>query len=68
MTTPVPPAPQQSAEVPGELTDEQILAALGSITHEVPKRLPPGWLKFARAIEREVRRTAASNTEKASEE
>lgn len=36
------------------LTDERILAALGSITHEVPKRLPPGWLKFARAIEREV--------------
>jgi hypothetical protein len=38
-----------------ELTDEQILSALTSITYEVPTRLPPGWLKFARAIEREVR-------------
>lgn len=36
------------------LTDEQIIAALGTITHEVPNRLPPGWLKFARAIEAAV--------------
>lgn len=34
------------------LTDEQISAALAQVTHEVPCRLPPGWKKFARAIER----------------
>ena len=34
------------------LTDEQILQALQSVTNEKPKRLPPGWVKFGRAIER----------------
>ena len=34
------------------LTDEQVLAALASITNEPPRRLPPGWKWFARAIER----------------
>lgn len=48
------------------LTDERILAALGSITHEAPKRLPPGWLKFARAIEREVLAHAGVTAEPAS--
>ena len=33
------------------LSDEQLLAALGSVTHEVPARLPVGWKNFARAIE-----------------
>jgi hypothetical protein len=43
---------------PAMLTDEQILTALASIAHEVPARLPPGWSKFARAIEREVAKAA----------
>lgn len=34
----------------GELSDEEILAALRSITNEPPVRLPPGWKNFARAI------------------
>ena len=33
------------------LTDEQILSALSTITHEPAKRLPIGWLRFVRAIE-----------------
>jgi len=41
------PAPQ----APVALTDEQILAALRSTTNEPPVRLPPGWVRFARAIE-----------------
>ena len=34
------------------LTDEQVLRALRSITNEPPVRLPPGWMNFARAVER----------------
>ena len=37
--------------VASPLSDEQIRAALGSVTHEVPARLPVGWKNFARAIE-----------------
>lgn len=35
------------------LTEDEVLKALESISHEV-QRLPPGWLKFARAIEKKV--------------
>ena len=45
----------RTAPAQGALTDAEILDALASITHEPPKRLPPGWLKFARAIEQRVR-------------
>lgn len=34
------------------LTEKQILSALDSFTHPFPARLPPGWLRFARTIER----------------
>jgi hypothetical protein len=43
-----------SPEQVQRLTEAQIFAALASVTHEVPVRLPPGWLKFARAIERMI--------------
>ena len=39
-------------QAPVALTDEQILNALRSITNEPQVRLPPGWVNFARAIER----------------
>lgn len=45
------PAPIQAS---AELPEAEILGALEAITHEVPKRLPPGWLKFAREIEKRV--------------
>lgn len=41
---------QQDAMQP--LTESQVLDALRSITNEPPARLPPGWIGFARAIER----------------
>ena len=37
------------------LTDADILACLASTTHEPPVRLPPGWAKFARAIEAHIK-------------
>lgn len=36
------------------LTEQDVLAALQTITYEAPSRLPPGWLKFAREIEAKV--------------
>jgi hypothetical protein len=48
-----PPAPAPAIQAQ-PLTDADILAALATTTHEPPVRLPPGWLKFARAIERHL--------------
>ena len=33
------------------LSDGALLGCLASVTHELPARLPLGWVKFARAIE-----------------
>lgn len=40
----------------GLLDEAYILKVLASIAPEIPKRLPLGWLKFARDIEAEVLR------------
>lgn len=42
---------EREASILVPLTDGDIAASLASITHEAPVRLPPGWKKFARAIE-----------------
>lgn len=46
------PQPPEAAPVRKPLTEEELLQTLHSLSVEPPKRLPPGWIEFARAIER----------------
>lgn len=48
-------APRQEAQpAVQQLTEAEILESLNTLSHEPPKRLPPGWINFARSIERKV--------------
>lgn len=46
------PQPPEAEPVRKPLTEEELLQTLHSLSVEPPKRLPPGWIEFARAIER----------------
>jgi hypothetical protein len=60
---PSPAAPKDAQGAVPKLSEAEILESLNTLSHEPPKRLPPGWINFARSIERKVHAKFAQPTD-----